>query len=220
MREEAFSHSMPEGQREYLQRRAARIDSLRTVLSGAFSGSDGLTLEIGCGHGHFLTAYAMAHPQQPCLGVDLVTKRIAKANQKAVKRGLNHLHFVKADITECLIGLPANVMLQRIFILFPDPWPKKRHRKNRIVQQVLLDELAKRSSSSTTLHFRSDHAVAFDWAMDCVAAHPRWHVDDTQPWPFESPSFFQDLMDSYSSFTAVAAPGGEARSAVAVDDDA
>jgi tRNA (guanine-N7-)-methyltransferase len=197
---------MPDGQRDYLQRRAARIANLRSTLCDALSGSAGLTLEVGCGHGHFLTAYAMAHPQETCLGVDLVTKRIAKANLKAAKRHLHHLHFVKADVSECLIGLPTNVVLQRIFILFPDPWPKKRHRKNRVVQQVLLDELAKRSCSSTTLHFRSDHSVAFDWALDCIAAHPRWQLDDSQPWPFESPSFFQDLMDSYYSFTAVVAP--------------
>lgn len=180
-----------------------RIEQIHGELNRLFPDPAELVLEIGCGHGHYLTAYAQQHPQSCCLGLDLVTKRIHKANAKRDKRNLRQLHFMKAEIREFMMAWPGHLCLERIFVLFPDPWPKKRHTKNRILQPSLLDELAKHSRDGTALHFRTDDEKNFAYGMQVIAAHPKWIIRDDVDWPFENPSFFQDLFTDYLSLTAL-----------------
>jgi tRNA (guanine-N7-)-methyltransferase len=161
-----------------------------------------LTLEIGCGHGHFLTAYAVAFPQATCLGMDLVSKRIRLGEKKVEKRGLKNLTFLKAEATEFLEACPANIRLERIFVLYPDPWPKKRHVKNRILQQALLDRLAKMAVAGCQLHFRTDHPSLADWVREQLETNPSWSLNGEAPWPFETGSYFQDMLGTYRSLTA------------------
>ena len=187
----------------YLEVQATRIDSLREELENTFPGQDEVVLEIGCGHGHYLTAYAGKHPTTPCLGIDLVTKRIRKGCLKRDKRGLEKLHFMKAEVRELLTAWPERLRLERIFILFPDPWPKKRHIKNRIIQAALLDRLAEQAQIGTALHFRTDHPGNFDYGREVIESHSAWTISDDVPWPFENPSFFQNLFTEYHSLTAL-----------------
>lgn len=187
----------------FLEKQGARVAGIREELSRLFPDPVNLVLELGCGHGHYLTAYAEAHPEEHCLGLDIVSKRIRKANAKRDKRELSRLHFIKAEVREFMMALPEHVQLERIFILFPDPWPKKRHAKNRIIQSELLDDLAKHARPGTALHFRTDDENNFIWGMEVIASHSGWSIRDDQAWPFENPSFFQDLFTSYESLTAL-----------------
>jgi len=179
-----------------------RRERLREQLSSILESKNKLTLEIGCGHGHFLTAFAEANKETTCVGIDLVTKRIEKAIAKKEKRNLDNLHFIKAEVKDFISVLPEDLKIERIFILFPDPWPKKRHAKNRIIQDELLTHLADHSRSETQLHFRTDHEGQFAWGLDKLALHEKWEIDEESEWPFEKNSFFQDLMDDYFSVTA------------------
>lgn len=174
-------------------------DKLKAHLADIFREPVGITLEIGSGHGHYLAAYAEAHPEEVCVGIDIVTKRVKKGESKRDKRGLEHLMFIKAEALEFLDALPDYVTLNKIFVLFPDPWPKKRHWKNRVVQQPLLDKLATRTKPGAMLYLRTDHTGYFDWMKEEVAANANWAARPETPWPFEAPSFFQDLMDSWQS---------------------
>lgn len=187
----------------YIKRREHRVRCLRFELEERYPVPTQLTLEAGCGHGHFLTAFASQHPNSTCLGVDVVSKRIRKALSKRDKRDLDNLHFVKGALDELLEALPARISLERIFMLFPDPWPKKRHHKHRMLQAQLLTTFANRATTGCKLHFRSDHSENFAWAMQQISDHPNWRIDSNEPWPFEHSSFFQELMESYQSFTAV-----------------
>ncbi len=191
------------GHQAFLDRREERVTALRDELARMFPDPVEIVLELGCGHGHYLTAYAEANPRVPCLGLDLVTKRISKANAKKDKRGLDQLTFLKAEAREFMMALPAHIRLERCFILFPDPWPKKRHSKNRLIQNQLLDSLGEHSRNGTLLHLRTDDENHFAWGMETIASHPAWEIDDEQEWPFENPSFFQDLFSSHQSLTAV-----------------
>ena len=197
---------LSESHRTFLELRHGRITRLGETLDALYPDPAGLVLEIGCGHGHYLTAYAQQHPTANCVGVDLVTKRIQKACQKRDKRKLANLQFFKADAREFLEAWPERLTLERIFVLFPDPWPKKRHVKNRILQPALLDTLAAHSRPGTALHFRTDHEATFEYGLETIAAHGLWSVDDEAEWPFENPSFFQDLFSGYQSLTALFAP--------------
>lgn len=179
-----------------------RQDRLRTELADLLAGQWQITLEFGCGHGHYLAAYASEHPDEYCLGLDLISQRIRKANGKAERGNINNLHFVKAEAGEFLAALPETVTVARAFMLFPDPWPKKRHHKNRMVQPLFLSGLAERCEPLAPFHFRTDHPGYFDWAMTTIAAHPDWQIEPTAQWPFEHRSYFQDLMEDWQSLIA------------------
>lgn len=190
--------------------RAERIDALRKKIAaflpeeliGGFS-LNGLTLEIGCGHGHFLAAYAAAFPQENCIGIDLITKRIERALRKRDLAALRNLDFFKADAEEFFEALPHKVTLDKLFLLFLDPWPKKRHHKNRLIQTEMLDRLSARAHAGTRLHFRTDHAEYFDWSRELVDAHPQWTRLPDAPWPFERETYFQSILpDAYQSLIA------------------
>lgn len=191
-----------------IKQREERIGELRSRLTRTLpedvaAGTRGLTLEIGCGHGHFLAAYAQAFPQEFCLGLDLISKRIERANRKRELAALNNLAFFKAEATELLLALPESCRLEKIFFLFPDPWPKTRHHKNRLIQSEMLDRLAERSRAGTRLHFRTDHAEYFEWTRERVDAHPLWTRLPDAPWPFEHETYFQRILpDSHQSLIA------------------
>ncbi|MCR5183226.1 MAG: tRNA (guanosine(46)-N7)-methyltransferase TrmB [Opitutales bacterium] len=181
--------------------REARICTLRKKIAaflpeeviGGFS-LNGITLEIGCGHGHFLAAYAAAFPQEICMGLDLITKRIERANAKKEKAALNNVNFYKADANEFLEALPPKVTLEKIFLLYLDPWPKKRHHKNRIIQEKTLTAWAERSRPGAKLYFRTDHLDFYQWALEHVNAHPQWEVVPDEKFPFERETYFQSIL--------------------------
>jgi hypothetical protein len=96
--------------------------------------------------------------------------------------------------TEFLEALPSRVSLAKIFILYPDPWPKKKHHKNRFISAANLDLLARRAAGGTRLHFRTDNADYFAWTQEHLAAHPQWQVEPDVTWPFEQKTFFEERM--------------------------
>ncbi|MBC2595511.1 tRNA (guanosine(46)-N7)-methyltransferase TrmB [Ruficoccus amylovorans] len=159
-------------------------------------------LEFGCGHGHFLTAYAEANPRRNCVGIDIMTKRIEKASAKAAKRGLNRLHFLKAEADEFLDALRGHARASLVFMLFPDPWPKKRHHKHRMVQDEFLNELAEVTTPEARFCFRSDHEGYHRWSADHLYRHPRWEIRADEHWPFEHETYFQGHMESFRSIVS------------------
>lgn len=164
-----------------------------------------IVCEIGCGHGHFLTAYAAAHGQCVCLGVDLIGERIARARRKRDRAGLSHLHFLQADGRMLLEALPPSIRILTTFILFPDPWPKLRHHKHRIVQPDFLDTLAARAALDGRLCFRTDYQPYFEDAQTTISSHPRWQLVD-ELWPFEYETVFQQRAPAFCSLVAAVRP--------------
>ena len=169
------------------RRRAALVVAAAEIPAGA-------TLEIGCGLGHWLVAYAESHPGIPCVGCDLLTRRVARAEHKRRKRGLEQVRFLKADAVELLLAWPEDRPIARTVVLFPDPWPKARHHKNRLIQPTFLSLLAQRSSPGAELHFRTDHRDYAEWARERLEAHADWDLREDLPWPFEAATWFADLL--------------------------
>ena len=161
-----------------------------------------LTLEIGCGHGHWLTAYAERNPDKCCIGIDLITKRVELAKRKKEKRKLPRARFFKADAMEFLEGMSNNVKLARTILLFPDPWPKKRHHKRRLLNEEFLDLLATRTQMGGKMYFRTDHEEYFEWVVAKVASHGSWAALPEEPWPFEHETYFQNLLPKHRSIAA------------------
>lgn len=185
-----------------------RIDNLRAQLRELYSNTEcsKLTLEIGCGHGHFLTAYGQEFSDTHAVGVDLNIERIRKAEKKRLSMGLQNLAFVRANVDDFIEALPEDLRYDSVFMLFPDPWPKKRHWKNRMVQTEFLTRLAAKCHPHARFHFRTDHEGLFDWAKEHVEAHPQWTLLPDAEWPFEIETVFQKKAPSYQSLIAERTP--------------
>jgi tRNA (guanine-N7-)-methyltransferase len=137
------------------------------------------TLEIGCGHGHFLVRYAQTHAERFCLGIDLIAQRLAAAERKAQRAELTNCRFLKARAEELLECLPIGFLWNEILVFYPDPWPKKRHHKHRLLQEAFLSQLARCVVPNARLHFETDDGDYFEAVCDCVRQHPQWkRVDE------------------------------------------
>lgn len=185
-----------------LAKQADRKAALRAVLERDLGSVGQVLFEPGCGHGHWLTSYAEAHPEVVCVGVDLISWRIRRAEAKRDKRGLTNLFFYKADLGEFLQVLPPHLRFARTVMLFPDPWPKARHHRRRMVQSAFLDVLAQRTDIGGTFCFRSDDRPYYEWTLEHLEAHPHWAPDPAAEWPHEQKTYFQNLMDDYHSVVA------------------
>ena len=141
---------------EVLEKIQQRRETLRKTLEEKLAEVTYITLEIGCGHGHFLTSYGQKFAQEICIGIDVNKGRIFKARKKVDRAGLKNVLFLECDSMEFLELLPHHIRIAKTWVLYPDPWPKKRHFKNRIIQKRFLEKLAASSTSKGLLYLRSD----------------------------------------------------------------
>ncbi|MFT3783454.1 MAG: tRNA (guanosine(46)-N7)-methyltransferase TrmB [Nibricoccus sp.] len=192
----------PERTAEYIARRDARRAALKTDLAKLLADQTRITLEVGAGHGHFLVEYAAAHPEEFCVGIDLLRERVERALRKRNRAKRSNLAFVQADAAEFLEALPPTLRFQRTFVLFPDPWPKRRHHKNRIMRSEFLSTIAARSPVGALLCFRTDDSNYFAAAKAEVQAHADWKITENISWPFERETVFQSRAQAFQSLIA------------------
>ena len=184
---------------------ASRREALAQQI-GAISFPDAhFVWELGSGHGHFLTAFAQARPERVYLGIDIIGERVERANRKRDRAKLPQLHFLHAEARLFLETLPPALAISDVFVLFPDPWPKKRHHKHRIIQPAFLSLVRTRMRAGARLFFRTDHQGYFDHARATLLRHPDWQLVET-PWPFEHQSVFQQRSETYFSLAAEPRP--------------
>jgi tRNA (guanine-N7-)-methyltransferase len=130
-------------------------------------------LEIGFGAGEHLLWQAQAHPRNGVIGVEPYIAGTARLLSKiAAENGdarLN-LRLYEGDAHDLLDVLP-DASLGKVFVLFPDPWPKTRHHKRRFIQMQILDRLAQLMRPGAELRFASDDAGYFAWALERLVAH-------------------------------------------------
>jgi tRNA (guanine-N7-)-methyltransferase len=186
---------------KYLNIIEQRTSALRNDLDRILATRRDFVLEVGSGHGHFLTAYAAAHPEKQCVGIDLISERIDRARRKCVRAKLTNLHFIQAEARLFLATLPKTAVLSEIFVLFPDPWPKLRHNKHRIIQPAFLEAAARCAKPECPLFFRTDFTPYFEEASKVVAESGAWTIS-AEPWPFEFVTVFQKRADAFHSLIA------------------
>lgn len=182
-----------------MERRRSAVREFAASL--ALQPDQELVWELGCGHGHFLNAYAAAHPEKVCVGIDLVGERVERSAKKRDRNQLSNLHFLRSEARLFLAEWPASRAFSTVFILFPDPWPKSRHHKHRILQPEFLTSLATRCVPGARVHFRTDYRPYFEDARQTLREHPQWEVVD-EPWPFEFETVFQSRAPGHDSVSA------------------
>ena len=119
-------------------------------------------VDLGCGDGSFLAARAMGHPERDFLGIERLLGRVRSTCKKAAFRGLTNLRVIRVEIgTAVEYLLPPN-SVDAFHLLFPDPWPKRRHQRRRVVTTQLLNGLARALKPGGVLHLATDQRDYFE----------------------------------------------------------
>jgi tRNA (guanine-N7-)-methyltransferase len=128
-------------------------------------------LEIGFGAGEHLAAQAEAHPATGFLGCEVFENGVARLIAEIERRRLANIRIFPDDARALLDAL-APASLDRVFILFPDPWPKTRHHKRRLVSTATLDRLATLMRPGAELRLATDDRDYLAWMLEHATAHP------------------------------------------------
>ncbi len=195
---------MEDGLKLALERRSQRVANLAETISALNYKNFGnkITFEIGAGKGHYLSAYGAAFPNELCVGIDIISSRVRDGEKKNERRGNTNVHFIKAMCSEFLDAMPADLKFGKVMIFFPDPWPKKRHHKNRLIQPEFLSLLKKYCTAETILYFRTDHEEYFAWSKEIFENHPDWQILESSELPFEEVSQFQRILPVFQTLAA------------------
>lgn len=122
----------------------------------AFGRDAPLWLEIGFGNGDALRQIAALRPQVNCLGIEVHRPGVGHLLQGLAQDGLTNVRVMRTDAAEVLREHVADAAFARVLVFFPDPWPKKRHHKRRLIQRSVVAELARVIAPGGHLHLATD----------------------------------------------------------------
>jgi tRNA (guanine-N7-)-methyltransferase len=140
-------------------------------------------LEIGFGGGEHLAAQAAAHPEIGFIGCEVFEAGIASMLGHIAATDLKNVRLHPEDARD-LLAVLAPRSLDRVFLLFPDPWPKRRHEQRRFIGKANLDRLAALMKAGAELRVASDDPVYQEWVLRHVPVHPafRWQAQAPSDW--------------------------------------
>ncbi len=150
-------------------------DALRLDAPALFNDARDLILEIGFGNGDSLVQMAAAAPQAGYIGIEVHRPGVGHAMLAAAAAGIDNLRLIRHDAVAILRDHVADGTLARVQIYFPDPWPKARHHKRRIVQQPFTDLIWRKLRAGGEIHCATDWAAYAEWMRDVFAGDPKWH---------------------------------------------
>jgi tRNA (guanine-N7-)-methyltransferase len=143
-------------------------------------------LEIGFGGGEHLAAQAARRPDVLMIGVEPFLNGVASALRHIDDGKLANVRIVQGDARDIVGRLPDS-SLDRIFILFPDPWPKTRHHKRRLIQPDFIADLARASRPGARLGFATDWRDYAAWTLERMVASPDWAWTAQDPSDWRAP---------------------------------
>lgn len=126
-----------------------------------------LHVEVGCNGGHVITEWAKAHPDQLYIGIDWKFKQIFKGAEKIKKKKLSNVLLLRAH-AERLHFMFGEEEVNHLYLFFPDPWPKKAHRKNRFINPDQLHKIARILKTNGTFHIKTDHTEYFEGMIQAL----------------------------------------------------
>lgn len=139
-----------------------------------FGNRAAVEVELGAGDGGFILELAARHPERNFFALERLLGRARKIAKRGEERGLRNLKVLRLESSYFIerLCLPESVSV--VHIMFPDPWPKKRHHKRRLIQPEFLARLARVLVPGGEVRFTTDHEEYFTWAMELWQAAPGW----------------------------------------------
>jgi tRNA (guanine-N7-)-methyltransferase len=147
----------------------ARLD-----LVQLFGRSATLHVDLGCGDGSFVCEMAQQFPKTNFLGIERLTKRVQKVRRKAEK--IENVRVLHADSSFAVRCLLPESSVETFYLLFPDPWPKRRHHSRRIFTSDFLDAIAVALEQHGVLRVATDQLDYFQQVERISRAHVQFHV--------------------------------------------
>ncbi len=145
-----------------------------------------ITLEIGFGDGESLAAMAAAAPERDFIGLEVHRPGVGHLLLALEQRALTNVRVLRADATALLeTGLPS-ASLDRVQLFFPDPWPKKRHHKRRIVQPGFVAAVARVLRPGGSFHLATDWTPYADWMLAMLDGAPELFENSAGPGQFSA----------------------------------
>ena len=141
-------------------------------LDAAFGRVAPKFLEIGFGMGETTALIAATHPQYDYLGVEVHTPGVGGLLKEIAERALGNVRIIQHDAVEVLRDMIPPASLAGVHIFFPDPWPKKRHHKRRLIQPPLVRLLAERLAPGAYLHCATDWEEYALQMLEVLGAEP------------------------------------------------
>jgi len=169
---------------DVLPRLSVPVDEAHALdPSQLFQSADEIWLEIGFGGGEHVSGQALRNPGIGFLASEVFFEGIAKLLGQIEDADLRNIRVWPEDGRELILGLHDHC-IDRAFILFPDPWPKARHQKRRIIQSNFLDDLARVMKVGGRVRFATDVRSYADEALERFLAHPafEWTATCADDW--------------------------------------
>jgi tRNA (guanine-N7-)-methyltransferase len=140
-------------------------------------------LEIGFGGGEHLAAQAECHPEISLIGCEVFEPGIATLLAHVERLRLDNIRIFSNDARLMITALPPS-SVDRVFILFPDPWPKRRHENRRLISRETLDALSEIMTDGAELRLATDDSNYLLWMLERIAEHPlfEWLARSPSDW--------------------------------------
>lgn len=129
-----------------------------------------LEVELGSGDGSFIAQYAQLHPERNFLAVERLLGRLRKIDRKGLRAGLANLRLVRIEASYLLEYLLPRESLRALHVYFPDPWPKRRHRQNRLVNARFTELARQVLAPGGVVYLRTDDEDYFAQMTAAFAA--------------------------------------------------
>lgn len=157
---------------------------LRSILeriepAKLFLAANPLEVELGSGDGSFLLEYARRHPERNFIGVERLLGRVKKIDRKGRRLGLVNLRGVRIEAGYFLEFLLPQGCASAIHVYFPDPWPKRKHRKHRLVNERFTKMAARALLPGGVIYLRTDHGEYFEQMLAVFAMDKNFRAVET-----------------------------------------
>ncbi len=149
-----------------------------------------LEVDLGCGDGRFLLEMAARYPERDFLGVERLLGRVRKVCKRIGKLGLANARVLRLESRYTAEWLLPRASVSRLHLLCPDPWPKSRHHRRRLIQEEFLQAIWDLLQPGGEFLFKTDHPGYFEWAEEKVAAFGKF---ERLEWPEDA--FFYPKTD-------------------------
>jgi tRNA (guanine-N7-)-methyltransferase len=160
------------------------VYSLRSIieqldLTQLFAVDQPVEVELGSGDGSFLVEYARQHGEHNFIGVERLLGRIQKMSRKGLRAGLGNLIGIRIESSYLLEYLLPKKSLRALHIYFPDPWPKRKHLENRLINDRFPALAQSVLIPGGTVYLRTDDEDYFQQMGEVFAAAPLFHQQQT-----------------------------------------
>jgi len=152
----------------------------RIDLGALFPQKQPLEVELGSGDGSFMVEYARVHPEHNFIGVERLLGRIRKMDRKGRRAGLTNLRGVRIESSYFLEYLLPPHSAVALHIYFPDPWPKRKHRRHRLINERFPTVAHKALRPGGVVYLRTDDESYFEQMLAVFTANPLFQAAETR----------------------------------------